>query len=431
MLKQVKALLRKAHVPGRFTARAVQLYSMVFPPPYRRANMEFDSDVWNGICTFHSQDGRQIGENNTGPERYREEIETEHRTCTFEGSRNGLPINVTALRQVMAAWDDSLQFTTLLRNDYIRRRKLGTPRLNLRQGYVFSKLGAAYAAYLARRKDNPITSLPRLETAFFTLGVGVFMVVRTFMEKGDLSVLDEEPLSAEALYEMADSSRTLISADGKGCAGSKRLILDYLDVTMNGTYKKELSSLEARRAIDSIGDWDRFYDYVYASSRLELLVKLNQSLCAQALFALQSDPGQLSKAELDLVGKSLASCYEKPRDGLDDRTVMSNFMRIVLTLLDELDYPAVRVALAGAGLINPDGGAGSRLQDLSSSDLRKAAAMRMRLSSDLIYPYCRKELDGLHRALGRFEDDNISIDGLNDRCCGTGLKPLLKILENG
>ena len=113
----VKRLLRQAYFSKRFNKIAVKLYSRLYPPPYQRPNMEFDTDVWNGICTFHAHDGRQIGENNTNPEIYRETIETEHKICKFEGQRNGLPINVTALRQVMAVWNDGLQFTTLLRND--------------------------------------------------------------------------------------------------------------------------------------------------------------------------------------------------------------------------------------------------------------------------------------------------------------------------
>ena len=71
--------------------------------------------MWNGICAFHSDDGRQIGENNTNPEIYREIVETESKPCKFEGSRYGLPINLTALRNVMASWDDALQLVTTVR----------------------------------------------------------------------------------------------------------------------------------------------------------------------------------------------------------------------------------------------------------------------------------------------------------------------------
>jgi hypothetical protein len=423
----MSALAKKLFYSKRFNKLAVRLYSAVNPPPYRRANMEFDYDVWNGICTFHSHDGRQIGENNTNPEIYKEVIETEHKICKFEGSRNGLPINVTALRQVMAVWGDALQFTTMLRNDYLRRRRLTGPRLTLRQGYVFSKLGAAYPAYLARKRSHPITSLPALETAFFTLGVGPFMIVRTFMERGDLAVLHDGPLTAAELYEMADSSGTLVSAGGKGCAGSKKLILDFLDVTMNGTFAKPLDSVDALRAIRSIADWDEFYAYVYSTSRLELMVRLTQYLCAQSLRALQSREGLLSEAEQALVSECLDKCYHDPGDRYDDRTVMGNFIQIVLALLDEFDFPQVRAALVNANLVNS--GNGGYLIDQVGGDARVSAARRIRLATELLFPFCKRQLDATHRALHRFESETITLDDLQNRVCGPSLTPLLALLE--
>ena len=411
----------------RFNKLAVRLYSAVRPPPYRRPNMEFDFDVWNGICSFHSVDGRQIGENNTNPATYKELIATEHRVCAFEGSRQGLPINVTALRQVMSVWDDTLQFVTLLRNDYIRRRSLDGPRLNLRQGYVFSKLAAAYPAYLVRRRQNPIDALPALETAFFTVGVGPFMVVRSLMERGDPRALHDAPLSAPEIYEMADSAGTLVSAAGYGCAGSKKLIVDFLDVMMNGSYQKPLGSANARRAMDSIGDWDRFHAYVEASSRLELVVKSAQYLCAQWLWALRSDSSALSDFELTLANKCLAHANHLPVGEHDDRLVTGQFIAIALALLDELDGSGVRSALVQADLLRP--GRERHQPEPAVRDARAWAARRIRLTFQVLYPLCRQELDLTHRALQRFESTSISLDDLYTRCCGPDVTALLSSLE--
>jgi len=422
-----KNLLYRMLGSERFNKLAVRLYSVVRPPPYRRANMEFDFDVWNGICSFHSVDGRQIGENNTNPAIYKELIATEHRVCAFEGSRQGLPINVTALRQVMSVWDDTLQFVTLMRNDYIRRRGLGGPRLNLRQGYVFSKLAAAYPAYLVRRRQNTIDALPALETAFFTVGVGPFMVVRSLMERGDPMALHEAPLSAPELYEMADNAGTLVSAGGYGCAGSKKLIVDFLDVMMNGSYQKPLGSVNARRAMDSIGDWDTFYAYVKASSRLELVVKAAQYLCAQWLWALRSDSSALSDSELALANKCLARTNHLPVGEHDDRLVTGQFIAIALALLDELDGSGVRSALEQAGLLRP--GRERHQPGPPVPDARAWAARRIRLTFQVLYPLCKQELDLTHRALQRFESTSISLDDLYIRCCGPDVTALLSSLE--
>ena len=431
MLKPVKSLLKKAYYSKRFNRTAVRLYSMLRPLPYQRPNMEFDFDVWNGICTFHAYDGRQIGENNTNPEVYKEIVETESRICRFEGKRYGLPINMTALKQVMAVWTDALQFVTLLRNDYIRRRGISGERLNLRQGYLFSKVGAAYTAYLARKRDHPLTSLPPLETAFFTLGVGPFMLVRSYMELGDLTVLTPDYFSGVELYQMADDARTLISPmSGFGCAGSKELITEFVDVTMNGSYRGELTSPEARRALDAIGDWDEFYRYVYASSRLELLVKLAQALCAQALMALGAAPHELQEGEREPVERCVAATYQRPEDAtLDDRAINANFMTIVLALLDEFDAPQARRALSTARLLDAEGSVPHQPADPGGGALRQGAARRIRLACEVLYPLCAQELADVHRALRRFEDQSITVEDLYRRCGGAGLFALVQTLS--
>ena len=392
--------------------------------------MEFEYDAWCGISSIYSCDGRQIGENNTGPELYRENIPTEHKTCRFEGSRNGLPMNLSALRLVMSVWDDVLQLTTLLRNDYLHRRRIQGPRLNLRQAYVLSRLGVALPAYLVRRHDRPVPSLPRLETAFFTLGVTPFVLVHFLMERGASAALEKEPLGADVLYEMADASGALISfSSGKACAGSKKHILEFLDVMINGAYKKALTSIESRRALDLIGDMERFYAYVYASSRLELMLKLARRLCAHALFALRAEPNLLNAGEQDLLRGILSvSYYHRPRP-VDDSTAAACIVKVALALLDELDAPEIRHALAGARLINADNAPCAPTGGLAGWNMRQSAARQIRQTVEVMYPHCQREFVASHEALGRFETRRITLEVFYARCGGPGLQPLLKLLE--
>ena len=429
MLEPIKSALRSAYFSKRLNPVAVKAYSRLRPPPYMRPRMEFDYDVWNGICAFHSDDGRQIGENNTNPEIYREIVETESKPCKFEGSRYGLPINLTALRNVMASWDDALQLVTTVRANYIARRGLDHSRFNLMEGYVLSKMGAAYVSYLVRRRGSTYAATPPLETVFFTLGVGPFMVVRALMEKGDLTPLDPEPMSGERLYELADSSGSLLSGlSGHGCAGSKKLITQFLDATMNGTYTKALNSTEVTRMLSAIDDWDRFYAYVYASSKLELLVKLAQCLSAQTLLALQADQAAaLAPSEAELLARTLAGCYHRARTELDDRTVLANLLKVVLALLAEFDDPETQAALTQAGLLGPDGQA--RLGEISGTEGRAAAARRLRRITAVLQPRCQQELDLTNQSLDRFQGTKVSQDDLQVRSCGVAVRALLQSLE--
>jgi len=430
MPNPIKAVLKSAYNSERFHKWVVRAYSTIHPPPYRRPNMEFDYDVWNGISSFYTCSGRQIGENNTSPEIYKEDIPTEHKQCKFAGTRYGRQINVTALKEVMSVWDDVQQLTTMLRNHYLKFRGYDNPRFNLVQSYVFSKVGPAYSAYLARRRKNPIKngSIDALGATFFTLGVGPFMVVRALMEKGDLLPLEPQPLSADILYDATDASGALVSAAGKGCAGSPRLIHDFIDVVMNGTYDKPLDSLEAKRAFDAIDNWTVFYSYVFATARLELLIKLYQALSAQTLLALKDQAETLSDTDRERLTQSLAACFVRAESPVDDRTLLKNYIQVILALLDELQYPQAGQSLFDAGIVAADGSA-IGLDKLTGAQAGPTAARRMREAARLIHPCCVKELASTHQALNQYLDHTVSVEDLYRRCCGTSFAALLDSLE--
>ena len=424
----IKNILKKLFCSMPVNKWAIKLYSTVKPPPYLRDNMEFELDVWNGICSFKSADGRQIGENNTGPEPYRETIHTAHKQCHFEGSRQGMPINITALRNLMTVWDDNLQFVTMLRNKHIQDRGLSSKKFNLKQGYVFSKFAGAYVSYLARRADKPLEtgSLTALQSAFFTLGVGPFMIVRDLMETGNLLALDEKPLSGEHLYVLADQNGTLVTDAGKGCAGSKKLIIDFVDVAMNGSYEKVLESPKALHGFSAIDDWDQFNKYLFASSRLELIIRLYQGLCMQNLILLRSINADFPSQHKKLIDKCLAesSCQFSNHD--DSYGIASRFVEISLGLLEELNLPGLRDVLCQEGLDNQQAKPALSKDEYSITEVYRILTR----FSILLTEQCNIEIKNISHSLGKESKSTISEDMFMERCCGTCFQELLKKLES-
>lgn len=426
----IKSSVQSLYYSRRFNKYALRILSSLSPPPYLRDNVEFHYDMWIGISSFYADSGRQIGENNTAPRRYKESMETLHKPGRFEGSRHGLLANMTALRHVMSVWDESVQLTTALRNDYIRYRNLDDARLNLRQGYVFSKIGAALPSYLARRSHNPVPSgsLPPLETAFYTLGVGVFMTVRKLMEAGDLTALDQNPMSAERLYELTENCGALVSAEGKGCAGSKKMIIEYLDVAMNGSYREPDIAPDVHRCIENIGAMEPFYDYLYAASRLELFIKLNHYLSAGAIFRLQRHVDRLTGKQRELLHKSMQHFSGQLAIHIGQPVALDNTIDILLSLLEELECITIRKELDKRGLHDINRKAENQ-QSMAPEDTLAGAANAIRAATELIYKYCVEELSKINRALGRDKSRSITIDDMYARANGKYIRLLIDSID--
>ena len=418
-------LINKAKQNNALRRWAVRAYALRYPPPYQRPNMEFHFDAWNGISSLHCWNGRQIGEDNTGPYPYNEPADNQYEVCKFRDSRNGLFMNMTNLRLVMPAAGDAYQLTTLLRNRYIDQRKLSDRRFNLIQAYLFSKFAVSLPAYLTRRKDNPVRdgTLQPLETAFYMLGTAPFMLLRQLMVRGEPTPLDPKPLSADSWYRLADASGVLISTRSRACPATPKLVREFFDVIMNGSFGDPLDSAEVQRVLDELGEWNRFYSYTHAGSRLELLIKLNQALTARALIALQESTAgsqvfdtSLLQAALD---NTLQRSYANVTADRDAAAVVDNIVRVLVALLLDHDDGMLLDKLRRIGFLDPDIPANS-LGD---------AGRRISQGNELIYQACRRDLLTVQKALNRSEWPLITEDDLLQRTGGSELSRLLAQLE--
>jgi hypothetical protein len=404
-----------------FRKFGLEVLKRVKPKPYQRPNMEFECDIWVGISSFHSDDGRQIGENNTGPYPYHEAIATEHKTLKFDGTRQGMPCNMTALRSILPVWNETLQLATQLRQRYFEHKQLKEVRFNLLDAYLYSKMGAALPSFLARRKTEPLAdgTLPVLETAFFTLGVGPFMVMRALMEQGNRQCLDPSPKSAEVWYAMADASGSLITPQGYACAGSPNLIREFLDVSMNGTYSGALDSANVAKLFERLGNFEVFYGYVRSSSELELLVKLFHAMVMQNLLALvlsaKASSKRLSTAQIVALRTFIDS-----NSGLhmDDAQLLENFnarVDILCELMQAVGDATVTNQLQSVGLLT------TIAQD-APAETTIAAVKRI---ASILGAQCATKLQEVHRHLGRPGWGHIAPSDLPTRTFGSDLNALL------
>lgn len=234
--------------------------------------MEFDFGVWLGPSSLRCVDGRQLGEENTWPKRFRRFPATEYHETAMAGSRNGCSINMTALHMVMRAWNDALPLMGGLRQVYAEAAGIESQRLTLAHFFVLSKMGCALPALMARRALDPIAdgALPALVATQFKLIAGFFMVAQHSLWAEDGEAL--EALHADTFYDYADRHEIFTSPSGRACGGSRKKILELFDYLVE---PQDDCSLDTLR---SFVDARQLLSYATLSVHLELTLQLLQRL---------------------------------------------------------------------------------------------------------------------------------------------------------
>jgi hypothetical protein len=174
---------------------------------------------------FHRDtEGRPIREGRTPPELLRDG-EIEYRQCPYPGTRylDERPMNVSALRQTSAHWDEVMDAVAMLRNAYAAAR--GGYHTSVMDIWRVSQLGSALPwFYILRQGATCPAYAAALSKA--TLGVGIWghrMLVKMLVERQLI-----ERFTSQLMLDTAEDTRTLIAAS-EVCAASDKMILRFFD----------------------------------------------------------------------------------------------------------------------------------------------------------------------------------------------------------
>lgn len=213
---------------------------------------------------FHRDDeGRPLREGRTPPE-YQRVGEIEYRACPYSGSRQGPTVmNVSALRQTSAHWDEIIESLGVLRTAYAEARGGFGP--DIMDVWRVSQLGSALPWYFVLRGD----ALPAYAAALSkaTLGTGILaqrLIYKMLAERW------MPPMFATAdLVALAESTGTLVG-ETEVCSAPEKMIARFLDALLGG--------VPGARALPSIDQLIRERDRVlsfgacYAAFKLAVWV---------------------------------------------------------------------------------------------------------------------------------------------------------------
>lgn len=213
---------------------------------------------------FHRDDeDRPLREGRT-PAAYLRPGEVEYRPCPYPGSRQGPDrgMNVSALRQTSAHWDEIAQALGFLRTAYAEARGgYGPEVMDL---WRVSQLGSALPWYFVLRGEPLPAYAAALSKA--TLGTGILA------QRLILKMLDEAwtppAFTAPVLLALAESTGTLVG-ETEVCSAPEKMIEKFLGVLVAGTPRGGIAAVEGL-----IAQRDRFLGFAACYCGFKLAVWL-------------------------------------------------------------------------------------------------------------------------------------------------------------
>lgn len=178
---------------------------------------------------FHRDDeGRPLREGRT-PAEYLAAGEIEYRACPYAGSRqrSGRPMNVSALRQTSAHWDEIIEALGLLRTAYAAAR--GSYGPDVMDLWRVSQLGSALPWYFVLGG----APLPAYAAALSKATLGTGILAQRLILKMLAEAWAPPPFTAPVLAGLAEATGTLVG-DAEVCSAPDRMIARFLETLIDG-----------------------------------------------------------------------------------------------------------------------------------------------------------------------------------------------------
>lgn len=183
-------------------------------------------------------EGRQVGEVNTFPEILRLKIPTEWKTCNYAGGRyhDDTPMNMTALRSMIAHWRPVLRTTLAFREEFLRRYPpIGDGTWRLGEVHFLSSGLLALVGFELMRWNDPAKNgeLDPVLSSLFRVTDGVRMVAAHMMDVPRLECTYDTKVVARDITGMAEREDQYHSAKGV-CAGPQNMIDEFVATLLDG-----------------------------------------------------------------------------------------------------------------------------------------------------------------------------------------------------
>jgi hypothetical protein len=169
--------------------------------------------------------GRPLGELRASL-KTRKHVAMHTKVCPYTGSRQGRPMNVSALKQVRDHWDESLEILSYWHGTALKSRGMLQPQAWYDLLYPITMALISPVVVVCRREHGDDRPCPQMATVY-KIAAGLHRVVwdLVLLEANPTPQWPVPPLSCEGLLNFAETQGYMV-ADGEACAATDKQLLE-------------------------------------------------------------------------------------------------------------------------------------------------------------------------------------------------------------
>jgi hypothetical protein len=264
-------------ITQEITGRPVELgYLELIIPVYRVAHIALDADQ------------RQLGEANVFPSALRLDVPTEWRTCNLPGTRyqSERPMNVTAMRLMLAHWSPMMAAMLCVREGYLRRFPEAEGAWTVGDVERLAVTVLALPTYQLMRQRNGVENgdlHPVLSSLFRVMdGVRLTAYQMLYVPIGEPTTQPNQITTIEQILDYAERTYSFHSDYGV-CGGPKSMVREFMHVFLDGEGSKDYASVAPEPPVQAALDGlDAAIDYGLLALRANAAVSSLWSAMARS-----------------------------------------------------------------------------------------------------------------------------------------------------
>ncbi|HVY45094.1 MAG TPA: hypothetical protein VHB21_04405 [Minicystis sp.] len=223
-----------------------------------------------GVAHFMFDDGGRTLAERAAPPEMLVGVDMTHRRCPYPGSRNGGMMNIAALKQLTAVWEDVLRDTAVLHEELCKRRDIQA--MSVWHLWNLSASWPALIDVIVRRHPEGLGDfkIPARVSAGYKAAQGLAMTAEAMFLAGTPPMHEVTP---EMFLEVTEDKR--VYGTKHVCAGPPAMVDEFVRVAVAG---RDTAPGDAAFLESVVGDLGVVFAYGEALSAMRLLFRQRDAM---------------------------------------------------------------------------------------------------------------------------------------------------------